>query len=153
MTDPATDAPADQGLALGPVPDDMPPPDIAPPQVARPGDPFGALRIVHFLARVPRNRTLQLRDVVTALNAAFLDWSFSEKAVLAEVVQLQANWGISFHGEDRIILDRNERGHTLLVVDSQKMTAFLVGEARRLAAACEDQLRSFSLREGASPDW
>ena len=82
------------------------------------------------MARLRRNETLQLRDVVAALNAEFLDWSFSEKVVLAEIVQLQANWGISFHGDDRIVLDRNERGHTLLIIDSTKMTSFLVNEAR-----------------------
>jgi hypothetical protein len=112
----------------GPVPDGMPDPNLVPPQIARSGDPFALLRIVHFLSRVRRNQTHQLRDVVVALNAAFLDWSFSEKLVLAEVVQLQANWSISFHGDDRIVLDRNERGHTLLIIDSTKMTAFFVAE-------------------------
>jgi hypothetical protein len=138
---------------VGPAPEGMPAPDLAPPQIARAGDPFAALRIVHFLSRVRRNETLQLRDVVTALNAEFLDWSFSEKVVLAELVQLQANWGISFHGDDRIVLDRNERGHTLLVVDSQKMSAFLVNEAKRLAEACAAELRDFALGDGISRDF
>jgi len=130
----------------------MPDPTLSPPQIARGGDPFAALRVVHFLSRLRRNETLQLRDVVTALNAEFLDWYFSEKVLLAEVVQLQANWGISFHGEDRIVLDRNERGHTLLITDSTKMSTFLVNEARRLAGACADELRAFTLGDGVSPD-
>lgn len=138
---------------VGPAPEGMPAPDLVPPQIARAGDPFAALRIVHFVSRLRRNETHQLRDVVTALNAEFLDWSFSEKVVLAELVQLQANWGISFHGDDRIVLDRNERGHTLLVVDSQKMNAFLVAEAKRLAEACEAELRDFSLGDGISRDF
>ncbi|HEX2766452.1 MAG TPA: hypothetical protein VHR55_07450 [Candidatus Limnocylindria bacterium] len=138
---------------VGPAPDGMPAPDLVPPQIARAGDPFAALRIVHFVSRLRRNETHQLRDVVTALNAEFLDWSFGEKVVLAELVQLQANWGISFHGDDRIVLDRNERGHTLLVVDSQKMNAFLVAEAKRLAEACEAELRDFSLGDGISRDF
>ena len=104
----------------------MPDPGLVPPQIARSGDPFAALRVVHFVSRLRRNETHQVRDVVTALNAEFLDWYFAEKVVLAELVQLQANWGISFHGEDRIVLDRNERGHTLLIVDSTKMSTFLV---------------------------
>ena len=137
---------------LGPPPDGMPVPDVTPPQIARSGDPFAALRIVHFLSRLRRNETLQLRDVVSVLNAEFLDWYFSEKVVLAEIVQLQANWSISFHGDDRIVLDRNERGHTLLVVDSTKMSSFLVNEARRLAEACNDELRRFTLGDGISPD-
>lgn len=136
----------------GSAPDGMPEPDLAPPQIARSGDPFARLRVIHFLSRVRRNRTHQLRDVVAAMNAEFLDWSFSEKVVLAELVQLQANWAISFHGEDRIILDRNERGHTLLLVDSSKMTSFLVSEGRRASDEATDELRRFTLGDGISPD-
>ena len=137
---------------VGPAPDGMPAPDLAPPQIARAGDPFAAMRIVHFVSRLRRNETLQLRDVVTALNAEYLDWYFSEKVVIAELVQLQANWGISFHGDDRIVLDRNERGHTLLLIDSTKMSSFLVNEARRLADACAEELRRFTLGDGVSSD-
>ena len=130
----------------------MPDPDPTPPQIARSGDPFASLRIVHFIACLQRNETLQLRDVVAALNATYLDWFFSEKVLLAELVQLQANWGLSFHGDDRIVLDRNARGHTLLIVDSTKMSTFLVNEARRLADACDEELRRFTLGDGVSPD-
>jgi hypothetical protein len=146
MTQPTT------GPLVGPAPEGMPDPTLVPPQLARAGDPFAALRVVHFVSRLRRNETLQLRDVVTALNAEFLDWYFAEKVVLAELVQLQANWGISFHGDDRIVLDRNERGHTLLIVDSTKMSSFLVNEARRLAEACAQELRRFTLGDGVSPD-
>lgn len=137
---------------VGPAPEGMPEPDLVPPQLARAGDPFARLRLVHFVARLRRNTTHQLRDVVAALNAAFLDWSFSEKVVLAELVQLQANWGISFHGEDRIVLGRNERGHTLLIVDSTKMTPFLVAEARRAHEAADAELRRFTLGDGVTTD-
>ncbi|HLY35905.1 MAG TPA: hypothetical protein VKU35_04250 [Candidatus Limnocylindria bacterium] len=140
------------GPLLGAPPDGMPEPNLAPPQLARAGDPFARLRIVHGLSRLSRNTTHQLRDVVAALNAAFLDWSFAEKVVLAELVQLQANWSISFHGDDRIILDRNERGHTLLIVDSSRMTPFLVAQARAAAEACEDELRRFTLGDGITID-
>jgi hypothetical protein len=140
------------GLLIGAPLEGMPDPNIAPPQLARSGDPFARVRVVHFLARLPRNRTLQLRDVVVALNAAFLDWSFTEKVVLAEIVQLQANWAISFHGDDRIVLDRNERGHTLLIVDSTRMAPFLVAEANRAAQACEEELRRFTLGDGITTD-
>ncbi|MBW3613458.1 MAG: hypothetical protein KY392_06325 [Chloroflexi bacterium] len=139
-------------LLAGDAPDGMPDPLLAPPQIARSGDPFAALRVVHFLSRLRRNETHQLRDVVSALNATYLDWYFSEKVVLAEVVQLQANWAISFHGDDRIVLDRNERGHTLLLTDSTKMSSFLVNEGRRLADACVEELRRFTLGDGVSPD-
>lgn len=137
---------------VGPAPDGMPDPAIVPPQLARSGDPFAALRVVHFVSRLRRNESLQVRDVVTSLNAEYLDWYFNEKVVLAELVQLQANWSISFHGDDRIVLDRNERGHTLLIIDSTKMTTFLVNEAKRLAEACNEELRRFTLGDGISAD-
>ncbi|HEY7527013.1 MAG TPA: hypothetical protein VIA82_09315 [Candidatus Limnocylindria bacterium] len=139
-------------LTLADAPAGMPEPDLAPPQIARSGDVFARLRIVHFLSRLPRNATLQLREAVAALNAQFLDWYFSEKVVLAELVQLQANWSISFHGDDRIVLDRNARGHTLLIVDSSRMTAFLVAEAKRAADEANEELRRFTLGDGVSPD-
>jgi hypothetical protein len=147
-----SDARAASTPLAGEAPDGMPDPQLAPPQLARSGDPFAALRLVHFVSRLRRNETLQLRDVVAALNAEFLDWYFSEKVVLAELVQLQANWAISFHGDDRIVLDRNDRGHTLLIIDSTKMSAFLVNEARRLAEACGEELRRFTLGDGISSD-
>jgi hypothetical protein len=137
---------------LDPAPPGLPDPNALPPQIARVGDPFAGLRFVHFLARLKRNATHQLRDVVAALNAAYLDWYFPEKVVLAELVQLQANWSISYHGEDRVVLDRNERGHTLLIVDSTKMTPFLIAQANRLRDACDDELRRFALGDGVTTD-
>jgi hypothetical protein len=137
---------------LGAAPEGMPDPELSPPQIARAGDPFAALRLVHFLSRLRRNTTASLRDVVATLNATYLDWYFPEKVVLAELVQLQANWAISFHGEDRIVLGRDQRGHTLLLVDSTKMTAFLIGQATRLQEACDAELRRFSLGDGITID-
>jgi hypothetical protein len=130
----------------------MPETDLNPPQIARTGDPFATLRLVSFIARLRRNETLQLRDVVASLNAAYLDWFFPEKVVLAGLVQLQANWSISYHGDDRIVLERNERGHTLLIVDSTKMTPFLVAQANRLRDECDEELRRFSLGDGVTTD-
>ena len=130
----------------------MPDPQLSPPQIARAGDPFAGLRLVHFLSRLRRNSTLHLGDVVATLNATYMDWYFPEKVVIAELVQLQANWAISFHGEDRIVLGRDERGHTLLLVDSTKMTSFLIGQATRLQEACDAELRRFSLGDGITTD-
>lgn len=138
---------------IGPEPEGLPDPNLVPPQIARTGDPFSRARIVHFTARVRRNTTHQLRDVLAALNATYLDWYFSEKVLLAELVQLQANWSIAFHGEDRIALDRNERGHTLLIVDSTKMTPFLVTELRRAIEDGEDEQRAFTRGDAGTPDW
>jgi len=130
---------------LGDAPEGMPDPNLAPPQVARAGDPFASLRIVVGLSRLSRNVTHQLRDVVAAINAAYVDWSFEESVVLSELVQLQSNWSISFHGEDRIVLGENERGRTLLIVDSTKMSPFLVSQAQHRAEACDDELRAFAV--------
>jgi hypothetical protein len=132
---------------LGATPEGLPDPNVAPPQVARAGDPFASLRILVGLARLTRNVTHQLRDVVAALDAAYLDWSFGEDVVLAELVQLQSNWSISFHGEDRIVLGANERGRTVLIVDSTKMTPFLVAQAQAHARAADAALREFALGE------
>jgi hypothetical protein len=132
---------------LGDVPADMPDPNVAPPQVARKGDPFSSLRIVVGLSRLTRNASHQLRDVVAALDAAYLDWSFTEDVVLAELVQLQSNWSISFHGEDRIVLGATERGRTVLIVDSTKMTPFLLAQAQAQAEACDAALRAFAMGE------
>ena len=85
--------------------------------------------------------------MVAALNAAYLDWSFSEDVVLAELVQLQSNWSISFHGEDRIVIGANERGRTVLIVDSTKMTPFLLAQAQAQAEACDAALREFAIGE------
>ena len=137
---------------LDPAPAGLPEPDRSPPQIARVGDPFAGLRLVTFLARVKRNATHQLRDVVTSLNAAYLDWYFAEKVALAWLVQLQANWSIAYHGDDRIVLGRNERGHTLLIVDSTKMTPFLIAQANRLRDECDEELRRFALGDGVSTD-
>ncbi len=137
---------------LGPALPGMPDAELTPPQIARVGDPFAGLRLVHAVARLRRNETHQLRDVVAALNAAHLDWYFPERVVLAGLVQLQANWSISYHGEDRIVLDRNERGHTLLIVDSTKMTPFLIAQANRLRDACDEELRRFALGDGVTTD-
>lgn len=137
---------------LDPDLSDLPDTAPSPPQIGRIGDPFAGLRMVEFVARIRRNQTHQLRDVVTAMNAAYLDWYFPEKVLLAALVQLQANWSISYHGEDRIVLDRNERGHTLLIVDSTKMTPFLAAQAARLRDACDEELRRFALGDGVTTD-
>ncbi len=132
---------------LGDVPEGMPDPEISPPQVGRAGDPFSSIRILVGLSRLSRNLTHQLRDVVTTLNAAYLDWSFTEDVVLAELVQLQSNWSISFHGEDRIVLGVNERGRTVLIVDSTKMAPFFLSQAQAAAEACDAALRAFAVGE------
>ena len=50
------------------------------------------------------------------------------------------------------MLDRNERGHTLLIVDSSRMNSFLVAEGGARPARREEELRRFTLGDGISPD-
>ena len=52
----------------------LPDPNIQPPQIARSGDPFARLRVVHLVARIPRGAPVRLRDIVDRLNADYLDW-------------------------------------------------------------------------------
>jgi hypothetical protein len=40
----------------------------------------------------------------------------------------------------------------LMIVDSSKMTPFLLAEARRAAEACEEELRRFTLGDGVTTD-
>ena len=51
---------------MGPAPEGMPDPTLSPPQLARSGDPFTALRVVHFVSRLRRNESLQLRELYGA---------------------------------------------------------------------------------------
>jgi hypothetical protein len=43
------------------------------------------------------------------------------------------------------VLGENERGRTVLIVDSTKMTPFLLAQAQAQAQACDDALSSFAL--------
>ena len=85
-----TDARPMSASLVGPAPEGMPDPALAPPQLARSGDPFAALRVVHFVSRLRRNESLQLRDVVAALNAEFLEAMRDQPW---EVAWIQANAG------------------------------------------------------------
>ena len=137
---------------LADAPDGMPDPNVAPPQIARSGDPFARLRIIHHLSRLPRNVTLpgagRGRLPERRLPRLVLQREGGPRRAGPAAGQL----GISFHGDDRIVLDRDERGHTLLIVDSTRMTAFLVAEGRRAADEADEELRRFTLGDGVSPD-
>lgn len=137
-------------IELRDVPD-LPDPRINPPVMAESGDPFAALRVAHLIARVPRGRPLRLRDLVDALNAEHLDWSFSRAAVLSALVQLQANWQTDYRTQSGILLEQGPVGDEVTLEDSARIEPWLVRQVERLAGECRERLRDFARREGDAP--
>jgi hypothetical protein len=127
----------------------LPDPGLQPPTVAEPGDPFAELRIVHLIARAPRDEPVRLRDLVDRLNAEHLDWSFSRPVVLAAAVQLQANWLADHRDRVGIVLRDGPVGPELVLEDSARIEPWLVRQAERLRASCLERLRAFAMEEGA----
>src|SRR5688572_32841127 len=93
----------------------LPAPELRPPIVAESGDPFAELRVVHLLARIPRGEPVRVRDVVDALNAEHLDWSFSRSVVIAAAVQLQANWLMDYRNASGIVLQDGTAGPEVII--------------------------------------
>ncbi len=134
-------------VTLRDVPD-LPDPDISPPVVAESGDPFAAIRIVHLLARMPRGEPVRVRDVVDALNARWLDWSFDRKVVADAIVQLQANWMSDYRTLEGIRLEQDRYGDTITIEDSPRVDPWMVLQVRALADACRERLREFAREQG-----
>lgn len=129
----------------------LPDPNLHPPTVAEAGDPFGAVRVAHVLARIRRGEPVRLRDIVDRLNADYLDWSFSRSVVAAVVVQLQANWTADFRTQAGFELTEGTAGDEVTIEDSARVEPWLVRQVERLAVDCADRLRSFARDEGAVP--
>lgn len=126
----------------------LPDPVIQPPTVAEPGDPFAELRVVHLLARLPRGGPVRVRDVTDQLNADYLDWSFAREVVVATVVQLQANWLSDYRNRGGIVLADGPAGPELTIEDSSRVDPWILRQAERLRATCEERLRRFAAEEG-----
>lgn len=124
--------------------DGLPDPNIQPPVVARAGDPFAALRVAHLLARVPRGVPIRLADTVDALNASYLDWSFTRSVVAAVAVQLQSNWIADFRTSLGFELREGDRGDELVIEDSTRAEQWLIRQVERLATESRDALRAFA---------
>ncbi len=121
---------------------------VQPPTVAEAGDPFSQLRVVHLLARIPRGRSVRLRDIVDQLNSEYLDWSFSRDVVVAGVVQLQANWLTDYRNSDGIVLRDGPAGAEVILEDSSRVDPWIIRQAQRLREACDERLRLFAIEEG-----
>jgi hypothetical protein len=128
----------------------LPDPTIQPPVVAEAGDPFSELRVVHLLARIPRGQQLRVRDIADRLGADYLDWSFSSAVVAAAIVQLQANWLTDYRNSDGIVLEEGPAGLELVIEDSSRVDPWMLRQADRLRATCEERLRAFSIEEGGT---
>lgn len=137
-------------MQLRDVPD-LPSPYLYPPTYAQVGDPFAELRVVHLLARAPRGNPIRVRDLVDQLNAEYVDWSFDRPVVEACIVQLQANWMADYRNVSGILLDHGSRGSEVTIEDSTRVDPWIVRQASRLAAACQQRLAHFARDEGAIP--
>lgn len=129
----------------------LPAADLCPPVVAEAGDPFADLRVVHLVARLPRGRSVPLREIVEQLNHEHLDWSFSRPVVAAAIVQLQANWRADYRDLGGLRIDAGPAGDELVIEDGSRVDPWIVRQVERRRAACLERLRTFAVEEGAIP--
>jgi len=129
----------------------LPAADLSPPVVAEAGDPFADLRVVHLLARLPRGRSVPLRDIVERLNREHLDWSFTRPVVAAAIVQLQANWRADYRDADGIRIAAGPSGDELVIEEGSRVDPWIVRQVERRREACLERLRIFALEEGSIP--
>jgi hypothetical protein len=145
--------PSSVGLrALRPAPAGMPDADRRPPTIAESGDPFSALRVVDLVARLERGRPVRLDDLVDRLNATWLDWLFTRRVVADVLVALQANWMADYRNASGIVLDDGPTGPTVTLEDSSRVDPWIVSQARREAAACDQALSEFARRDRPTGD-
>ncbi len=138
----ATTAP---GLgAQRPAPAGLPAADLAPPVVAESRDPFTALRVIHLLAQIERGRPVRIADIVDRLNATYLDWIFPAHVVSDVAVGLQANWMTDYRNSSGIALEDGPYGPTIAIEDSSRVDPWIVRQAERERAACQERLAAFS---------
>ncbi|HEV7809101.1 MAG TPA: hypothetical protein VGO64_00770 [Candidatus Limnocylindrales bacterium] len=143
----SSDSPTHVSPGLGelrPPPPGLPPADLAPPVVGESGDPFTALRVIHLLARIERGRPVRIADVADRLNALHLDWIFPPDVVADVVVTLQANWMADYRNSSGIVLDDGPYGAAVTIEDSSRVDPWIVRQAERERAACQERLASFS---------
>lgn len=148
VTDPRSASPG--GLRLASAPAGLPDPNLTPPVVAEPGDPFAVIRVLELVARVEAGRAVLLDDLVASLNARYLDWEFDRAVVADALVDLQANWMADFRNASGIVLGEGPYGPTLTLEATARMSAWLVGQAQRVAGECRQALVAFSRRESGN---
>jgi hypothetical protein len=124
-------------------------PDVLPrpPVIAESGDPFSALRVIDLVARMARGRPIRLDDLADRLNATYLDWLFTRAVVADVLVALQANWMADYRNSSGIVLEDGPAGPVVTLEDSSRVDPWIVGQARREAAACSEALAEFARRD------
>jgi hypothetical protein len=132
---------------LRPAPSGLPDPDRRPPVEAESGDPFAAVRVIDLVARIERGVPVRIDDLVDRLNATWLDWLFTRQVVIDALVALQANWMTDYRNASGIVLEDGPTGPTLTVEDSTRVDPWIVRQAQREAAACDEALRTFARRD------
>jgi len=125
----------------------MPGADLAPPVIAESGDPFGALRVVDLVARLPRGRQIALSAIVDRLNATYLDWLFESRVVADALIQLQSNWLSDYRNSSGIVLEDGPAGATVTIEDSSRVDPWIARQAERLASECTAILDEFSRQQ------
>jgi hypothetical protein len=117
-----------------------------PPVVAQSNDPFTTIRVIDLVARLPRGQGLPLAAVVDRLNAANLDWLFDRRVVADTLLQLQSNWMADYRNTSGIVLEEEGSVATVTIEDSTRVDPWIVRQAERTLAACQEALREFSIR-------
>ncbi|MFL5779596.1 MAG: hypothetical protein ACJ761_11750 [Chloroflexota bacterium] len=132
---------------LRPSPTGLPDPSLTPPVIAESGDPFATLRILDLVARIERGRPIRIDDVADRLNSTYLDWFFSSRVVADALIQLQADWMADYRNSSGIVVEDGPLGTTVAIEDSSRVDPWIVRQAIRALAACNERLAEFSRRE------
>jgi len=128
----------------------MPAASMTPPVIAESGDPFGALRVVDLVSRLPRGRPVPLAAIIDRLNATYLDWLFEPRVVADALIQLQSNWLSDYRNTSGIVIEDGPAGATLTIENSSRVDPWIARQAQRLADACREELLEFSRRDRGS---
>jgi hypothetical protein len=125
----------------------MPDPDRRPPVEAESGHTLSTQRVLDLVARIERRPPARIDDLVDRLNATWLDWLFTRSVVIDALVALQANWMADYRNANGIVLDDGPTGPTVTLEDSSRVDPWIVRQAQREAAACDESLRAFARRD------
>jgi hypothetical protein len=118
-----------------------------PPVVAETADPFATIRVIDAVARMERGRPVRVDDLVDRLNAAYVDWLFSQRVVVDVLVALQANWMADYRNSSGIVLADGPRGPEVTLEDTSRVDPWIVQQAQRELRACHEALDEFARRD------
>jgi hypothetical protein len=135
-----------------PAPAGLPDPNIQPPSVAESDSPFSLVRIIDLVARLERGVPIRIDDMASALDRAYLDWTFAPAVIGDALIGLQANWLTDYRNASGIVLADGPYGVTVTIEDSSRVDPWIVRQAERAAAACRAELAAFSRRAGSGFD-